>query len=459
MARASVLFGRLEAYNRLAFAPMGSFPSVVYWICLLQTEFLRFYVLASLTTAMTSKSTKSRTPACVSIGIFAWNEEAVIETTLRSLFQQSVFEELGRRGLRCEVLCVANGCTDRTAALAEQMFQKLALEHPYAGAFAWRVVNLRERGKVNAWNRFVHSFSAREARVLIMMDADILLAPAQTLWNMLQTLESDSQAHVAVDRPSKNILAKPRKSLNDRFSLAASNMTLAADGQLCGQLYCVRSEIARRIYLPKDLAACEDGFIKALVCTDFLTHGIEPTRIRVAQAAGHTFEAYTAPAAILKNQKRQIIGQTIVHILVDQYLSALPAGERLRLAERLRANDAEDPGWLKRLISLHLRRRRFFWRLYPGLFSQRFQHLKKLGLRKGLSCFPAAVASLLTSLISSFMAYRALRAGCTDYWPQARRGGGAVEHGGPQRAEATSQSSRPGDALRTAAPCLRLYLR
>ena len=62
-----------------------------------------------------------------------------------------------------------------------------------------------------------------------------------------------------------------------------SEMTRAAHGQLCAQLYCIRAEVARNIYLPKDLAACEDGFIKALVCTDFLTHEVKPERVRLAR--------------------------------------------------------------------------------------------------------------------------------------------------------------------------------
>jgi hypothetical protein len=256
-----------------------------------------------------------------------------------------------------------------------------------------------------------------------MMDADILIHRPDTLWNMLVTLENDAEASVAVDRPCKDILFKARKSLRERLSLAASRATQAGEAQLCGQLYCIRAEVARNIYLPRDLAACEDGFIKALVCTDFLTHEVWPRRIRLAELAEHTFEAYTSPAAILKNQKRQMIGQTIVHILVDDYLKGLPLAERQRLADTLKAREAADPPWLKRLISAHLQRTRFFWRLYPGLLGDRFKRLGKLGVIKRVACFPAAAAGVCAALCSSFMASRALRAGCTDYWPRADRAG------------------------------------
>jgi hypothetical protein len=254
------------------------------------------------------------------------------------------------------------------------------------------------------------------------MDADIVIHRPETLWNMLAVLDQDPRANVSVDHPCKDIGLKPRKSLRDKLSLSASQTTLAAPAQLCAQLYCIRAEIARKIYLPKDLAACEDGFIKALICTDILSHGVWPERIRAAEGAAHTFEAYTSPLATLRNQKRQILGQTIVHILVDQYLPGLP-GAREGMAELLRRKDIEDPSWLKRLIAEHLRRTRFFWRLYPGLLSLRFKRLRQLPRFKRWLCFPATVAGTTVSFVASFMAYKALKHGCTDYWPQAARAG------------------------------------
>ena len=133
-----------------------------------------------------------------------------------------------------------------------------------------------------------------------------------------------------------------------------------------------------------------------------------------------TFEAYTSPKAILRNQKRQMMGQTIVHVLVDQYLRRLPGPARARMAETLKALEAAEPGWLKRLISEHLRRTRYFWRLYPGLLGHR---LRRLANQRGvhrLTCLPAALAAVSVALVSSALAHRALRRGCTDYWPRSK---------------------------------------
>jgi hypothetical protein len=357
----------------------------------------------------------------VAIGIVARNEESGIGATLRSLFAQTVFSEFNRRGKKCEIFCLANGCTDRTVEVAEVVFDAQKRRHPDRYAINARVVELPERGKINAWNQFVHALSAREARFLFLMDSDIIIHRQETLWNMLRALEEDAEAHIAVDRPCKNILFKPRKTIWDRLSLAASRLTSSAEAQLCGQLYCIRAEIARNIYLPKDLAACEDGFIKTLVCTDFLTQPSTTRRIRLAEGAEHTFEPYVSPAAIVKNQKRQIMGQTIVHVVVDGYLRTCPRSKRERLAETLQEKDRTDPSWLKRLIQQHLRQTRFWWRLYPGLCGVGFQRLTRLELRERLTCFPAALAGSSLALLSGLLAFGALKSGCTDYWPQPRR--------------------------------------
>lgn len=359
----------------------------------------------------------------VSIAIFAWNEERAIQSTLQSLLEQDLYGELRRRRLCCEVICVANGCTDQTCAVAGDFLHGQMIRHPDKEALRCSVANLAARGKVNAWNQFVHRLSAPGARFLFMMDADILIHCRQTLWNMLTTIENDPEVTVAVDVPRKDIAFKRSHSFRDHLSLAASQMTLRAEGQLCGQLYCIRAEAARRIYLPKDLAACEDGFIKVLVCTDFLEHASWAKRIRVAPGAEHTFEAYTSPSAILKNQKRQIMGQTMVHLLVDRYLPALAPAERQDLAVFLRAKDASEPGWLKCLLAEHLRLIRGFWLLHPGLLGNRFRHLRKLGPLHRIRCFPAACAGAVMALAASFMAYCSLRKGCTDYWPKAKRVG------------------------------------
>src|SRR5206468_1289468 len=114
-------------------------------------------------------------PITLSIGILAWNEEEAIGVALDSLFRQSLFAELSRRHLQCEILCVANGCTDRTAAIAGAVFEEQTRAHPYKEAFCCGALNLPKPGKTGAWNSFVHELSAPQELVLFLMDVDIAL--------------------------------------------------------------------------------------------------------------------------------------------------------------------------------------------------------------------------------------------------------------------------------------------
>lgn len=116
------------------------------------------------------------------------------------------------------------------------------------------------------------------------------------------------------------------------------------------------------------------------------------------------------------------MGQTIVHVLVDNYLNKLPTAQRMKLADTLSEKEHSDPNWLKRLISEHLQRTRFWWRLYPGQLSHRFKRLAHLSWVKRIVCFPTALAGFFVALVSSFMAYTSLKKGATDYWPRAERG-------------------------------------
>jgi hypothetical protein len=148
-----------------------------------------------------------------------------------------------------------------------------------------------------------------------------------------------------------------------------------------------------------------------------------PWRIVAAPDAAHTFEAYVSPRGIIKNQKRQMIGQTIVHVLVDNYLKKLPVAKRMKLANAISEQEEADPNWLKQLIKEHLERIKFWWRLYPGLLGYSFKRLGGLSWLKRIACFPVAAVGFFVALVSSFLAYTSLKSGVTDYWPRADRSG------------------------------------
>lgn len=355
----------------------------------------------------------------MTIGVRAWNEEAIIRKSLESIFQQSLFEELAHRGELCEVICIPNGCHDRTAEIAAAVFAEQERVHPFAKAFVCRVSEIKEAGRNHTWNAFVHSLSGRESEFLFIMDSDILFNQRDTLFNMYAALLNHSEAAVSSDRPIKDINFKPNKSLLDRVSLATTDMTETIRGQITGQLYCIRANVARRLYLPKDLGI-DDGFIKAVVCTDFFLRPMTPERIIMAPDASHVYEAYTSVKEILNNQKRQMIGQAIVHVLLE-YLRSLPAAQRWDLAATLREKDEADPDWLKRLIDAYLGRERYFWRIFPDALTFRFKRWWKMRGLKRLTHFPAALAGFAVTLVACARAHRHFKRGQMHYWPKASR--------------------------------------
>jgi hypothetical protein len=269
-------------------------------------------------------------------------------------------------------------------------------------------------------NTFVHRLSSRTARHLFIMDADILLYQRSSLWNMLSVLSQSEEAWISTDHPVKDITLRRGLKVLGGLSAAAGKVQKVSETQLTGQLYCIRSDVARRIYLPRNLASCDDGFIKWIVCTDFLTRSARFDRIVCASNASHVFEAYTSVLDVIRNQKRQALGQTMVHLLVDKFLRTLSIGQRRNLAETLRRLDQNDPDWLRQLVGEHLRQIRFYWQLYPQLLGSRFQLVRRSrGLRR-LKLLLPTLASFCTTNIGSFLAFRALKRGCIGYWPDTR---------------------------------------
>jgi hypothetical protein len=353
----------------------------------------------------------------VSIGILARNEESRLPDTLASLFRQTLFAELERRGHRAEIWCVANACTDNTAAVAERFFHEQTLTHPQPHAFLAHAVSVATPGKINAWNLFVHEISARDTRCLILMDADIKLGHTTTLWNLYLGLERNLLADVTVGEPVKDLALKPSPTLRERLSLATSRLTRDSGPQLTGQLYAIRAEVARHIRLPRDLAACEDGFIKQLVCTDLLRRPSDPRRLMRIPAASHVFEAYTGADAILRNQKRQMIGQAFVHVLVDRFLPQACAERDEHPASAVARLDEDDPAWLRHLMADHLRSAKYFWRLFPGVCTFRIRRWALQPFGQKLRTLPATIVGTAVTLVAAHLAFSFLRRGAVAYWP------------------------------------------
>jgi len=164
----------------------------------------------------------------LSVGIFAHNEEQTIGATLGSLFRQTLLgagvrDELGVSWI--EVLCLANGCTDRTVDVARTHGAGLG---PH---LSYRVVEMPERGKSRTWNAYVHELSDPSAEFLILMDADVIFERDDVLEQLLRQLLADRHAEVATDTPVKSFTREAQNlSIADRGSPAASGQKSKVGG-------------------------------------------------------------------------------------------------------------------------------------------------------------------------------------------------------------------------------------
>jgi len=354
---------------------------------------------------------RKKRPVVLSIGILACNEETSIRSMLDSLFRQTVFDRLAARHEQCEILVVANGCTDRTAAVVREVFMRVAHEPAWSGGLNARLIEIATPGRNNAWNRFVHEFSSLEARYLASMHADVLLHHRDALFSLVSTLERRPNVSAASGPRCEDVLFKEHKTFWERLAVASPVTDVNRRGQLNGELICVPAGIARRIHLPPGLDAGFDRFVTEVVGTDFLSQQFDPTRIALPSDAAHICVAHVGPREALDSRKRRMIGETAAHVLLH-YLRSRSSRERANLLETLRSHEAVNADWLETLVAAHVRRRRFFGNLFPGVLRMRPNLLP--GWRR-IKQIPETGAGFVLTVIACLRAHRLLRARSTAH--------------------------------------------
>lgn len=345
-------------------------------------------------------------PVTLSIGIMACDGEHSIKPMLESLLRQSAFECLGARHRPCEVLVVARACTDHTAIVARQTLARMERERVWNDAVVARVIELAEPGRNNAWNRFVHEFSAVEARYLVSLDAEVMLHHRDAIFSLVTALQRRAHVNGASGRRYEDVLFKERRTFWERLALAAAPVRSTGGARLNGEFFCLRAPVARRLYLPPGLEEGADTFVTQMVGTHFLSARFDPTRIAMPPDAAHICAAHTAPGEVVDNEERRLIGQTAAHVLL-RYLQSRSRRERAGLVEMLRGHEACNREWLTHLVAAHVRRRRFFGPLFPG--ALRLQRARLVGV-EFVRRFPETIAGFVLTMIANLRARRYLRA-------------------------------------------------
>ena len=157
------------------------------------------------------------------------------------------------------------------------------------------------------------------------------------------------------------------------------------------------------------------------------------------RGATHLYEPYLSLRDVLNNQKRQMIGQTTVHVIVELPADPARSGPRQSRAT-LRSLEVRDPDWLKKLIDAHVVRTRRFWRLFPGILGFRWRRVGQMRGMRRLTHLPAAAAGFGVTLVACWQAARFLRRGCHDLLAEGRAPGNRRPTGGAGMTRAHADS-------------------
>lgn len=269
----------------------------------------------------------------VDIGVFAHNEVAGIAAMVARLAAQDIWQDAG---ISARVLVLANGCRDATADVARAAAIGSGVE----------VVDIARGGKSRTWNRFVHDLSRKDADVLMFVDADIEFRDDGAFGDMLRNLGG---LWVLNSQPVKDTVVRPEGlSRKDRFIAAAAGGLDNWKTAVCGSLYAMPAEVARRFYLPIGLPV-EDGFLRAMVLRDAITGPEDFSRINGLEGMFHVYGSERTIAGLIRHQVRIVIGSAVNYACFGA-IDRLPLDQRH--AELARA--AADETWVARAIKARL---------------------------------------------------------------------------------------------------------
>ncbi len=334
----------------------------------------------------------------ISIGIIACNEAKTIGKMLNSLWQQNLFQKIASN-LEIEIIIVPNGCSDNTAQVAQAKLHNL----PKTANITWKICEIKQPGKSNAWNLYVHQLSNPKADYLFLMDADIQLLQSQTLDSMLQTLATETTAWVSVDKPIKDVSVKDKKNFREKISTLVSSLSRSKvksgnAAWLCGQLYCAKAQLLRKIWLPTSLPT-QDAFLYNMIVTDCLTTSKVPQRVILAPNASHIFEAYTSISRLLRHEKWLILGNTINQLLCKE----LDRPNKQATGVLIKQKNQQDPLWLNKVIHKSTLDRNW-WLIPRYILLRRFHSLCDKTLMQRITLFPLAVAATIIDFLLSLQA-------------------------------------------------------
>jgi glycosyltransferase involved in cell wall biosynthesis len=272
----------------------------------------------------------------VDIGMFAHNQDQIIEGTIRGLARQDIFR---RKDVSVQVFILANGCVDETAKVARSVVETLDCAHQI------QVLDLKKGGKSRTWNVFVHEISRPEADQLIFCDADIEIPNADMLYRLSHILADRSDLSAASSLPVKDTVYRPGGlTPTDRLIVAGAGTLNSWKHAISGQLYTTRASVARSFHLPIGVAV-EDGFVRAMVVTRVFS---APENLNLIDGEDDIFHVYASErsvSALVRHQVKIVIGSA-VNAAVFSHLRDQPDGA----IGRTLAQAARDENWVSNVL-------------------------------------------------------------------------------------------------------------
>ncbi len=296
--------------------------------------------------------------ACViDVAVFAYNEAANIEHLIKDVVKQSVFR---RTDIDFRLLILANGCTDNTVSMANAVRNQLDPDL----AHCIEVLDFEAGGKSRTMHHFIQNCSRKEADLLGFMDADIRLPEPDTLENMVDQLLDRPLLQTFTSRPIKDIDQNNESSnLIARIIAAGGGGLSDYRNSICGQLFMMRTAMARQIGLPAGLPV-EDGFIRAMMLTDLLSAPEDFERIDGDPEIYHVYESIRGVAELIRHQTRIVIGSAVNEVLFAKISQDAPTQEE---AHKLLMSASADANWLGHVLKEGLPKRPFGYVPFPYL--------------------------------------------------------------------------------------------
>lgn len=282
----------------------------------------------------------------VDLAVLAHQEEATIAEAIGDLSRQDI---LGDPHVDLRVWILANGCRDRTAAAAQDAVARL--EPGTAALFT--VLDLPKPGKSRTVGAFIHTLARPEADAFVFLDADCRLIAADTVSRMVGAVASRAELQVFTGRPVKDIVHyRTKLGFVERLIAAGAEQLTDFRKSIAGGLYCIRAETARRIHLPVGLPV-EDGFVRAMVLTDFLSEPERFERIDGDPEVFFIYESIRTVPALVKHQTRIVVGSAINTMLYGRIRRLAPTSAQ---AQALLKEAAQHDEWLARVLREELPR-------------------------------------------------------------------------------------------------------